>query len=113
MKIWKLQNLEKMSKVALKYRERQRFGSFYTGSSRGDCALCPRSNRLFLICDESVKVVDATTGQVMGTVQVEADAPSAVALSPDSSILIIASKSGVTKIFPKKLSKFFLNLKFC
>jgi len=85
---------EKMSRIALKYREQCRFGSFYTGAKSGDSAVCGTSARLFLICDNGVKVLDQKTGQVIYTLEIESDAISAICLSPDGQFLVVASKLG-------------------
>ena len=83
-----------MSKIALKYREQSRFGSFYTGSKSGDSAVCPLTGRLFLICDDSIKILDQKTGQVQHTIEIEADSICSLTLSPDSNHLVCASKLG-------------------
>ena len=83
-----------MSRIALKYREKSRFGSFYTGSRRGDSDICTVTGRLFLVCDNGVKILDQKSGQVLHTVEIEADSVCSLALSPDSAYLVCASKLG-------------------
>lgn len=80
-----------------KFREKYRFGAFYTGSNNADTAFCSKTNRLFCVFGDVVNVIDTKTGQKVSEITLNGDLISAICLSPDSNILVIASKQGLLK----------------
>ena len=78
----------------MKYREKSRFGSFYTGNSRGHAEVCLRTGRLFFTHGDAVKILDQSNGQTIHTISLEGDIVSALSLSPDGTVLVIATKLG-------------------
>ena len=80
--------------VPLKYREKSRFGSFYTGNSQGHAEVCLRTGRLFFTHGDAVKILDQSNGQTIHTISLEGDIVSALSLSPDGTVLVIATKLG-------------------
>lgn len=68
--------------MGLKYREKYRFGAFYSGVTRGDTAYCNQTKRLFCLFGDAVTVIDRTTGQKIDEISLNGDLVSAIALSP-------------------------------
>ena len=60
-----------MSKVPLKFREKSRFGSFYTGSGQCDSDICLKTGRMFFLHGDSVKILDQSTGQILHSISLE------------------------------------------
>lgn len=68
--------------MGLKYREKARFGAFYSGSSKSSSAYCPKTGRLFCVYGDCVTVVERLTGRKSNEILLEGDVISAVGLSP-------------------------------
>ncbi|CBY32112.1 unnamed protein product [Oikopleura dioica] len=83
--------------MSLKYREKYRFGPFFTGKERGDCAYCELSDRLFCIFGDAVTVIDMKSGQKENEISFEGDLVSCLQISKDGSILVVATRSGLLR----------------
>ena len=67
--------------MSLKYREKYRFGPFFSGKERGDCAYCEITDRLFCIFGDAVTVIDVKSGQKKNEISFEGDLVSCLQIS--------------------------------
>lgn len=67
--------------MSLKYREKYRFGPFFSGKERGDCTYCELTDRLFCIFGDAVTVIDMKTGQKKDEISFEGDLVSCLQIS--------------------------------
>ena len=67
--------------MSLKYREKYRFGPFFSGKERGDCAYCELTDRLFCIFGDAVTVIDMKSGQKKDEISFEGDLVSCLQIS--------------------------------